>query len=330
MGGPGSLAHQVQEAMKTLLQFGESKRSAKLRRRAEIQMETGKELPLSRIVVPEIYSIKTMQTYLNLIIGFVRWCRTRYGIRYVTQIRMTEMATEYMRLQLAKEKPSGWTIRTTLSALNKFPEAVKRKYGCDIGQLDRAALGVLPSRRKGDKQVDREYPPEQARAIVDWIAGRPQHRARLAALVLEVQWTCGLRISEATGLLPRMVDCAAGVLRITDTNITKGGRDRNVPLPVPDGLIKRLAPLADAAVARGPRARVLPVRTHYVRWRIRQACRALGLERRGTHGYRYRFVNDRMTELLQAGHGLASAMRQVSEAVGHSRKDVVRTYSNLW
>lgn len=330
MGGPGSLTFQVQESLRTLERFGESKRTAKRARQAQILTETGIEVPLSRIVVPEIYSIKTMTTYLNLIVGFVHWCRTCHKIRYVTQIRMETMATEYLRLQLAKKKPSGWTVRTLLSALNKFPEGVRRRYKCDIGRVDRLSVGVLPARRKKDKRVDREYPPGHARAIIDWVAARRQRRAQLAALVLEVQWTCGLRISEATGLLPRMVDRSAGVLLITDTNITKGGRDREVPLPVPDVLIKRLAPLVDAAVARGPKARVLTVRPHYVRWRVRQACRALGLERRGTHGYRYRFVNDRMVRLLQEGRSKAAAMRKVSEETGHSRPDVIRTYSNLW
>lgn len=331
MAGPGSLVHQVQESIKSLCHYGESKRAWKLRRQAEILQSTGQAVPLPRIVLDEIFSIRTTKTYINLAIGFVKWCRQQYGIRYLTQIRMAEMGTRYVREQfLSRTNPSGWTVRTVLAAIAKLSAGVKRRYGCDIGQVNRAALGTLPARDKLHKQQAGEYPAEDAQAIIEWVASRRSHQAQLAALILELQWRCGLRVSEAAGLRARMVDDAAAVLRITNTNITKGARDRAVPLPIPPELLDRLVPLVQAAAAHSHEARIFRVCPGYVRWRVRQACRVLGIRRHGTHGYRYRFCNDRMDERLRQGIARFQALRDTSEELGHSRPGAAMTYSNQY
>gem|GEM_PF-5434520 len=341
MAGAGSLTYQVQESFKTLFEHGRpasrrgaeasaappSKRAAKLARQAQILEERGQKVPLSRIVVDDIFSIRTMETYTNLMNGFAAWCKAEYRIRYLTEIRMAVMATRYVRERFLEPRKSPWTIRTLLSALNKFAVAVRRKYGCDIGRVDRAALGVLPARKVDapNKQTS-EYPPEDAWAIIDWIRTRRGKRAQLAALVLEVQWRCGLRISEATGLRVRMVNLRAAALHIVETNITKGGRDREVDLPVPGGLTRQLEPLVVAAAGRGPEARVFRLTPHYVRWRVRQACRALGAQKRGTHGYRYRYANDSMAAKVRAGMAKTAALKDTSEEMGHSRPSATYTY----
>lgn len=325
-GGAGSLTYQVQEAFKALLRPGESKRMAKRVRQAEILAATGEMLPLNRVQVDHIFSFKTMRVYTNLSIGFVTWAKREYGIRHLTQLDMATMATRYLREEMVGRR-SAYTVKTVYAALSKVPVAVRHRWGCDVGRIEREALGRMPVRRLEDRIWAGEYQPEEFEAIVRWLRAKRSKKAGLAAIVVEVQRHCGLRISEAVGLRARMVDVGAGVLRITDTNITKGGRDRGVELPVPPHLMERLAPLAQAALAaRGPEARVLPLRDDYVRRLVREACGSLGIRPHGTHGFRHSYANARFCQLVAAGADREAAQAAVAEDLGHSRPGITTTY----
>lgn len=327
-GGHGSLIYQVQEALKSILRLGESKRAAKKARQQDVFLTTGQLLPLNQVQVPWIYSIKTLKVYLNMAVTFALWCRRVYGVRHLAEIRLPEMGTCYIQERFLDRQRSAWTVKTVIAALTKLAVAIEHHTGSTtVGRIDREALGTLPRRRKRDRKWAGAYPENAAEAVINWIARRRTRKARSAAFVLELQWRCGLRISEAAGLRARMVAPAASVLVITQTNITKGGRDRRDPLPVPTSLMERLMPLVETAeAAGGPETRIFDLRPDYVRRRVRQACKALEIERHGTHGFRHAFANEMLNGLLARGLAWEDALAEVAEALGHSRSGITLTY----
>jgi integrase len=280
---------------------------------------------LNQVHVNWVYSIRTAQVYINLCVGFVVWAKRRYGIRFLTQIDMAVMATRYLREEFIDRKRSAYTIKTVYASLAKLPVAVRQKWGYNIGTIDREALGPMPARRLADRKWAGAYEEAQFTAIVEWMRSKRSPKAKLAAVVVELQRHCGLRVSEAVGLRARMVNQGAGALVITETTITKGGRDRLEALRVPPELMARLVPLV--AAAHGADGPILhQVTADYVRKLVRTACDQLNIPRHGTHGFRHQYAQQRYAELISAGVGHDEAMRQVAEDLGHSRPGITRTY----
>ncbi len=321
MSGSGSITYQVVAVFRELQKSGESKRDAKKRNRRALHQLTGRWVPLNMTPVDGIYAFKTHKVYLNMAINYAKWCRAQYGIWNLTQLDMATMGTRYVKECYLDRGRTAYTLRTVLPALDKLALAVERKFRCSVGKVDRKALGPLPKRHRSLRRWAGAYEPEHASAVVAWVA----ERHLLVSLVLDLQWRCGLRISEAVGLRARMVDLEAGVLRIEDTTITKGGRDRKVELPIPKELLVRLVPLVGNA--RGPEDRIFGrLRDDSVRRWMRRACDALGMSRHGTHGLRYRFAKNLLSQLATEGVDKVKAMTHVAEALGHSRPGVTRTY----
>lgn len=324
MGGPGSLTHQVQEALKAVAQFGQSKRAARVALQAEIMRKTGEFVHLNDIPLSLIFGVKTMRDYVGHGVRFAQWARRHYGIRFLTQLRMETMATKFVREQYLDLGRSAYTVKAVLPALDKLAVAVRQKWGADIGRVDRAALGPLPKRRLQDRLWAGAYEPEEAEAIIRWVGGRRSKKAQLAALAMELQWRCGLRVSEACGLQARMVDLGTSALVIQETNITKGGRARANPLPVPPKTLERLRPVVKAA--SGEAARLWLIRPDYMRRLVRQACAVQQIETHGSHGFRHRFACDLYDQAIADGNNHQEATKIVSVALGHGRPNITRTY----
>ena len=59
------------------------------------------------------------------------------------------------------------------------------------------------------------------------------------------------------------------------------------------------------------------------RYRI---CARLGIDSRGTHGFRKQWAAERYQELIEAGLDDKEARRAVTEGLGHGRASVLRHY----
>lgn len=241
----------------------------------------------------KIYSKSTMKNYKAVAGQFSNWATRTHGCRTLDEAR--QYTGEYLA-QREAQGLSAWTIRRDAAGLGK------------LYQVPTTALGhELPTRHRGDITQHRTPPKEFCEA---------NHKD-----LADFCRSCGLRRAEVADLRPQDVRMEGGRCLVT-VRSGKGGKARVVPAL--DNTPARLAAEA-AAAGRDRVVEHIPVRAPIHAWRAdfaqklydniarpavtvppeeRYCCRG---DRAGTH-------YDKV------------AMQQVSEALGHSRLDVVTNY----
>ncbi|MFN7002007.1 MAG: tyrosine recombinase XerC [Roseinatronobacter sp.] len=236
------------------------------------------------------------------------------GIRQLSDVTQTDM-----RAWMAAERKAGISSRSLarkLSAVKGFGRWLAEREGVDISAL-LAARAPRFSRnlpRPLSEDAAREVialAPLQSRA--DWTGLRD-------AAVMTLLYGCGLRVSEALGLLGRDLPLR-DVLRITG----KGGRERLVPLlPAARAAVEAYSracphPMSpETPVFRGTRGG--PLSRRHVAKVMEQVRLQLGLPATATpHALRHSFA----THLLAAGGDL----RAIQELLGHASLQSTQVYT---
>jgi integrase/recombinase XerC len=168
--------------------------------------------------------------------------------------------------------------------------------------------------------------PDQAKAVVDSAAGAEEPAGLRDAVVLELLYASGIRVSELVGLDVDDVDRSRRLLRV----LGKGRKERSVPYGVPaeqaiDAWLTRGRP-ALATSDSGP-ALLLGVRGH--RLDAREARRVVhravsatpGAPDIGPHGLRHSAA----THVLEGGADL----RSVQELLGHASLATTQIYTHV-
>ena len=226
-----------------------------------------------------------------------------------------------MRPWMAQTRKNGAGARSLarkLSAVKSFYRWLSEREGFE-------PTAVLSTRApKFEKKLPRPLNEDAARAMIDTVGAQSQKGwigARDMAVVT-LLYGCGLRISEALGLVGR--DLPIGeTLRI----VGKGGKERIVPvLPVARDAVERYVSLcpfeidADSPVFRGARGGALNPRL--VQKVTEQARMQLGLPATATpHAMRHSFA----THLLSAGGDL----RAIQELLGHASLSTTQAYTSV-
>jgi integrase/recombinase XerC len=185
-----------------------------------------------------------------------------------------------------------------------------------------AAAAIAVQSPKQPKSLPKPLPMQEAGALARGqtaFAEEPWIAARNAA-IYALLYGCGLRISEALGLTPTMLD-GGDTLRITG----KGGRTRIVPLlDVSRAAVERYQALcpfhvaADAPLFRG--AKGGPLNPAIVQRDMAGLRGALGLPETATpHALRHSFA----THLLAGGADL----RAIQELLGHASLSTTQIYT---
>jgi integrase/recombinase XerC len=168
--------------------------------------------------------------------------------------------------------------------------------------------------------------PEQARAVVDAAAGAEEPIGLRDAVVLELLYASGIRVSELVGLDVDDVDRGRRLLRV----LGKGRKERSVPYGVPaersvDAWLTRgRAALASAesgpALLLGARGRRLDPRE--ARRIVHAATAGIpGAPDIGPHGLRHSAA----THVLEGGADL----RSVQELLGHASLATTQIYTHV-
>jgi integrase/recombinase XerC len=168
--------------------------------------------------------------------------------------------------------------------------------------------------------------PDQAKAVVESAAGAEEPAGLRDAVVLELLYASGIRVSELVGLDVDDVDRSRRLLRV----LGKGRKERSVPYGVPaeqaiDAWLTRGRP-ALATSDSGP-ALLLGVRGH--RLDAREARRVVhravsaapGAPDIGPHGLRHSAA----THVLEGGADL----RSVQELLGHASLATTQIYTHV-
>ncbi len=227
-----------------------------------------------------------------------------------------------MRAFLAHRRTEGAGARSlgrSLAGVRSFLRFLEKR-----GLANAAGISAMRAPRQ-PKSLPRPLSDTQAVAVTkssEQLAEEPWVAARNAA-VLSLLYGCGLRISEALGLLPIQLDRQPSSLQITG----KGGKMRLVPL-IPAALqavaeYRRLCPFhlePDEPLFRGVRGGVLqPAIIQREMQRLRSA---LGLPDTATpHALRHSFA----THLLGSGGDL----RSIQELLGHASLSTTQVYTGV-
>ena len=228
-----------------------------------------------------------------------------------------------LRAFLASRRSDGAGARTLgrgLAGVRSLLRYLERR-----GLANAAGAAALRA-PKQPKSLPKPLTAADARRVVsagEQLADEPWIAARNAA-VLTLLYGCGLRISEALGLMAGdLADAADSVIRVTG----KGGKTRLVPvLPVAHQAIaeyRRSAPtisIRRAAVSRRARRRAAagdrPARD------AQDCARALNLPETATpHALRHSFA----THLLGRGGDL----RTIQELLGHASLSTTQVYTGV-
>lgn len=304
MGRP-SVTHQVNVVLNEVFDPGKSRHKLKASGQAK----------------ENITSISTMITYVDANVRFAKWCKSRYGIRYLSGIT-PDMAKLYIT-ELHDRELSGGYIGKIKSAVRKLDVAMRKKrwYQPDAPPLLEPGGGW-----HSDRHPERAYTLQQADCIVRYM--REHTRDKQTANVVWLQRVAGLRITEAVMLRGQDIDL--NTCTVYAVKSTKGGRPRKVNVdPKHQVFLERLKDQSenhrDSHVfqGRGHRGQSLVKRT---RSAVRYACERLDIEHYSTHGFRRTWAQEQHQELLEQGLNDRESRQSVAEGLGHGRVDVTYSY----
>jgi integrase/recombinase XerC len=228
-----------------------------------------------------------------------------------------------LRSWLAQGRTKGHSRATTArhaAAARSFTRWLRRS------ELTTEDVGLRLVSPKAHRTLPDVLAPDQARAVVESAAGAEEPVGLRDALVLELLYASGIRVSELVGLDVDDVDRGRRVLRV----LGKGRKERTVPYGLPaeaalDAWLTRGRP-ALAVPTSGP-ALLLGVRGG--RLDPREARRVVhaavgatdGAPDIGPHGLRHSAA----THVLEGGADL----RSVQELLGHASLATTQIYTHV-
>ena len=130
-------------------------------------------------------------------------------------------------------------------------------------------------------------------------------------IVAELQYTCGLRVSDACHITPDMLKGAELTVN------SKNGQLHTVTLST------ELTGRVQAVMGSEGQ---FSVNVDKYTYQLKQACNAAGKEWHGTHGFRHTFAQMEMARLTAQGMTYNQALRVVSEEMGHHRPEITEWY----
>ncbi len=273
-------------------------------------------------------SAYTARNYRQALREFAAWSKDRHGTVPDWPARTRDDFRDFLRA-LGRNRISRAAVRLRFSALRSFYKFLVREGVTDASPIRNITLPKLEKR----------IPMFLTVAQFETLARAPaEELARMAkskkfdavvyfrdAAILEVIYSCGLRISELCDLRAEDLDWPGELARIRG----KGKKERLVPIGLPalDGIRAywkhaKYSPDPEMPVFFGRGKRVLPLSTRTVQVRLKQYLRAAGLDPKLTpHKLRHSFA----THLLDAGADL----RSVQELLGHAHLVTTQVYTHI-
>lgn len=238
------------------------------------------------------------------------------GLAPLTRISISEMRSWMAHLRA--EEVGARSVARKLSAVKSFYRWLGEREGFE-------PTAVLSARApKFEKKLPRPLGIEAARNLIDTVEAQSQTPwiAARDVAVMTLLYGCGLRISEALGLMPSHLPIG-DVLRI----IGKGNKERIVPVigPARNAVeaYLRLCPFdltENAPIFRGVRGG--PLHPRSIQQLMASVRLQLGLPATATpHALRHSFA----THLLAAGGDL----RAIQELLGHASLSTTQAYTSV-
>ncbi len=249
------------------------------------------------------------------------WLLDHLARRGGQQVHDLDLAT--LRSWLAQGRTRGHSRATTArhAASARSFTAYLRHAG-----LSSEDVGLRLVSPKARRTLPGVLAPDQARAVLDSTAGADAPLGLRGAVVLELLYASGIRVSELVGLDIDDVDRGRRLLRV----LGKGRKERSVPYGLPaesavsawltHGRPALAVPDSGPALLLGVRGRRLDARE--ARRVVHAAvARAPGAPDMGPHGLRHSAA----THVLEGGADL----RSVQELLGHASLATTQIYTHV-
>ncbi|MBO7748992.1 site-specific integrase [Paenibacillus sp. MWE-103] len=270
--GRSSIKNQVETALKEINRIGSSKREAK----------QGGD-------TSNIHSIKYFRDALGTGIRFAEFCRVEYGIRSI--YRLTEEHTKgYLNTLRDKGVSQGYLINVESHlcklqvGMQKFSEKIGKPPVKFINQRH-----ISPKQREIPK--DRSYSQEE-------ILKLEKAMSPAVRVAMQMSLQLGLRAKEAINIrVEHIIQRENGQLQVhieQGRGITKGGRYRDIPVP-----IAYEKPLRQLIQGKEATQKILGgIKEGTLRSGLKRACDRSGVVSFGWHGFRHTYARTRLSELL--------------------------------
>jgi integrase/recombinase XerC len=285
-------------------------------------------------------SVYTVRNYRQALTEFFDWCKSTMQAAPDWGVLQRDDFRDYLRF-LGRDKPdtknksdkkklSRAAVRLRFSALRSFYKFLARNGVVEVSPVRKLTLPKLEKRLPKFLTVEQLLEllkmPAQEMKNVAAAEGKVDETIYFRdSAILEVIYSCGLRVSELCGLRAEDVIWQEEVVRVRG----KGKKERLVAILAPalDAIkkyweVRKYAPKGEMPVflARPHKVAALTPRT--VQLRLKLYLRAAGLDASLTpHKLRHSFA----THLLDAGADL----RSVQELLGHAHLATTQVYTHL-
>ena len=273
-------------------------------------------------------SAYTERNYRQALSEFAAWSKERHGTGPDWAARSRDDFRDFLRA-LGRNRISRAAVRLRFSALRSFYKFLVREGVIDASPIRNISLPKLEKRipmflTVGQFTALAKAPGEELTRA----AKNKKFDATVYfrdAAILEVIYSCGLRVSELCQLCAGDLDWPGELARVRG----KGKKERLVPIgrPALDGIRvywnhARYSPGPEMPVFFRRGKRSLPLSPRTVQLRLKQYLRAAGLDPKLTpHKLRHSFA----THLLDAGADL----RSVQELLGHAHLVTTQVYTHI-
>jgi integrase/recombinase XerC len=273
-------------------------------------------------------SAYTERNYRQALREFAGWSKERHGAEPDWAAQMRDDFRDFLRA-LGRKQISRAAVRLRFSALRSFYKFLVREGVIAASPIRNISLPKM------EKRIPMFLTVDQFKALAN-APGEELTRAAKNkdldvavyfrdAAILEVIYSCGLRVSELCQLCAGDLDWPGQLARVRG----KGKKERLVPIgqPALDGIrvywaYAKYSPRPEMPVFTGRGKRAAPLSPRTVQVRLKQYLRAAGLDPKLTpHKLRHSFA----THLLDAGADL----RSVQELLGHAHLVTTQVYTHI-
>jgi site-specific recombinase XerD len=276
-------------------------------------------------------SLYTQRNYRQALDEFVRWHRTERGRCPAWPALQRDDFRSYLRF-LGRQKLGAAAIALRFSALRTFYKYLIRQAVVETSPVKNLLLPKQPRRLPQFLTVNQmedllAAPLKVLRASNRKTAGRPVSVAAgyRDVAILETIYSCGLRMSEMTGLKVEDLDWNERMVRVRG----KGKKERLLPISKTalDAIRTywaqlRVVPGATSRVFLSETRQRSPMNPVMLTRRLKRYLVAAGLDPRITpHKLRHSYA----THLLDAGADL----RSVQELLGHAHLVTTQVYTHV-
>jgi integrase/recombinase XerC len=283
---------------------------------------------LERLATARDASPYTVRDYRQALGELARWSTERRGAPPDWAALQRDDFRDFLRF-LGRNKLSRAAVQLRFSALRSF-----YKFLIQHGAVSASPVKNL-TLPKAEKRLPMFLTKEQTVSLLEAPAREMQRMAEQEdfdpvmyfrdAAILEVIYSCGLRVSEVCQLIRGDVDFSESLVRVRG----KGKKERLVPIGAPalDAVQtywrhRQYQPKPDLPVFLAYAHKIAPLHPRTVQVRLKKYLAAAGLDPRLTpHKLRHSFA----THILDAGADL----RSVQELLGHAHLVTTQVYTHV-